>query len=167
MKKLIESATGRLRVDAILPSANTVETGSRAPGFVPRTPTGAPTDATDVSMLGAVRRMMVFAAEGAFDLLDGQHHSENLYYMEAVRREIAGKLAALPANDGNTDFNLLIRRGRDSFEKFSESVRREIIESIHPETGVELLDAALERVKNSAIKAGASLAMIERSISNI
>ncbi len=170
MKKVIESAAGQLRVDMILKSANSVgtsEIASCTPKAVFQTPTGAPTDARDVSMLGAVRRMMVFATEGAFDLLEGQHYSENLDRLEELRQEIAGKLAAMPASDGNTDFTLLNRRGRDSFEKFSESIRCEIIESIRPGTGIEILDAALERVKNSAIAAGASLGMIELKISNV
>lgn len=170
MKKIIESAAGRPRVDAVLPSANAVkarESGSRATDIVPQTRTGARTDATGVSMLDGVRQMMVFATEGAFDLLDGQHFSKNLDHLEELRQKIAGKLATMPANDGNMDFSFMLRRGRDSFERFSESIRREIIETLHPGTKSGNLDAALERVKNSAITAGASLHMIERNISSV
>ncbi len=170
MKNVIESAAGRPRVDAVPPSANTVkarESGSRATYSVPRIRTGARTDTTGVSMLDGVRRMMVFATEGAFDLLDGQHFSKNLDRLEELRQKIAGKLATMPANDGNMDFSFMLRRARDSFEKFNESIRREIIEALHPGTESGNLDAALERVMNSAITAGASLRMIERNISSV
>lgn len=165
-----ESATARPRVDTTLKPATvagTREIGNCAPKTVFQTLSEARGDARDVSMLGAVRRMLGFATEGAFDLLDGQHFSENLDRLEALRREITRNLAAMPASDGNADFTLLHRRGRDSFEKFNESIRSEIIESIHPGTGNEALDIALECVKNCAIAAGASLGMIERKISNI
>lgn len=165
-----ESATARPRVDTTLKPATVAgarEIGNCAPKTVFQTLSDARGDAPDISMLGAVRRMLSLATEVAFDLLDGQHYSENLDRLEALSREITRKLAAIPANDGNTDFTLLNRRGRDSFEKFNESIRSEIIESIHPGTGNEALDIALERVKNSAIAAGASLGMIELKSSNI
>lgn len=170
MKKVIESAAGRPRVDAVPPSANTVkarESDNRATYSVPRTRTGAQTDTTGVSMLDGVRRMMVFATEGAFDLLDGQHFSKNLDRLEELRQNISGKLATMPANDGDMDVTFMLRRARDSFERFSESIRCEIIETLHPGTASGNLDAALERVKNSAITAGASLHMIERKISSV
>ena len=170
MKKVKENATAQPRVNAFLNSANTGqpgEIGNCSPKKVTRTRTGARTDATDVSMLGAVRRMMVFATEGAFDLLEGRRHRENLVNRDALRQEIAGKLAAMPANDGNADYTFLLRTGRDNFEKFCETVRLDIVERIHPGIETEALDAALENVLNSAIAAGASLSSVETRISNV
>ena len=116
-----------------------------------------PVPAAGLTTQGVVRTMMIFAAEGAFDLQAGYGNSPYLDRFNALFEEHSRALEAFPASSGGADLRLLLRRASEDFGKFGETVRRDILEGVDKETGKGNLDEALERVKESAIRAAASL----------
>lgn len=110
-----------------------------------------------------VRAMMIIATEGAFELRAGRRGGAYFERFNALYREHAENLSSYP-DDGATDFRFLLRRAREAFEKFDETVRYELVEGIQPDTGGDTFDEALECVKQSAVTAAASLGSIQLAL---
>jgi hypothetical protein len=110
-----------------------------------------------------VRRMMIIATKGAFELRAGRRGSAYFERFDALHREHTENLSSYPES-GATDFRFLLRRARAAFEKFGETVRYEFVEGVQPNTCEDTFDEALECVKQSAIIAAASLGSIELAL---
>ncbi len=110
-----------------------------------------------------VRIMMVIATEGAFELRAGRRGSPYFERFDTLYREHTEKLSSFPEN-GATDFRFLLRRARQAFAKFGDTVRCEFVEGVQPNIGEETFEEALECVKQSAISAAASLGSIELAL---
>ena len=119
------------------------------------------------SIVNSVRTLLILASEGAFDLMAGHRKSPYLDRFEILYKEQSRKLAALPEDGGQADFRFLIRRARRAYEAFGDTVRRDVIEGVSPEIGKKSFDEALERVKQSAVTAGAFGRTVEMAMAKV
>ncbi len=135
-----------------------------------RTRHGAPvrTPAADsnrnIPMLGAVRVMLGLAVEGAFDLRMGHANSDHLRRFNEMRDQQIGLLDSLEHGDFSSDPGLLTHRAQEALDGFATAVRQEIIEYVYPGIDPAVFDAALQRMTDRAIVAGAAFASLDLAL---
>ncbi len=121
--------------------------------------------APELATRGDIRAMLILAIEGAVDLWAGHKGSPSLDRFEALYEKHSASLAACPHNAGNADFEFLLRRARAKFRDFGETMHREVLQVALAGSDEKVLDEALERVKEGAIAAAASLGSIDLALS--
>ena len=119
------------------------------------------------TMLGAVREMLGLAIEGAFDLRTGREQSANLRRFEEMMDEQVGILDSLENGVFTTDPGLLTRRAQEALHGFAAAVRHEIIEDVRPGMNPTVFDAALQRMTDRAVIAGAAFASLDLALEQL
>lgn len=138
--------------------------------------TEAPTPVTSVTaaaanseatMLAAVREMLCLAIEGAYDLRTGQEQSANLRRFEELLQQQLSVLESLQKGVFTSDPGLLTRRAQETLHGFAAAVRHEIIEDVKPGMNPTVFDAALQRMTDRAVMAGAAFASLDLALEQI
>ncbi len=119
------------------------------------------------TMLGAVREMLGLAIEGAFDLRTGREQSHHLRRFEDLLDEQLEILDSLENGVFTTDPSLLTRRAQEALHGFAASVRHEIIEDVRPGMNPTVFDAALQRMTDRAVIAGAAFASLDLALEQL
>ena len=119
------------------------------------------------TMLGAVREMLGLAIEGAFDLRTGREQSPYLQRFEDLLDEQLEILDSLENGLFTTDPSLLTRRAQEALHGFAASVRHEIIEDVRPGMNPTVFDAALQRMTDRAVIAGAAFASLDLALEQL
>jgi hypothetical protein len=134
-------------------------------GAAGKTPAAATNSHT--TMLGAVREMLGLAIEGAFDLRLGREQSPNLRRLEEMLENQMGILDSLENGVFTTDPGLLTRRAQEALHGFAAAVRHEIIEDVRPGMNPTVFDAALQRMTDRAVMAGAAFASLALALEQL
>jgi len=134
-------------------------------GAADETPLAAANSHT--SMLGAVREMLGLAIEGAFDLRTGREHSPHLRRFEEMLEAQMEILNSLDDGVFTTDPGLLTRRAEEALHGFAAAVRHEIIEDVRPGMNPTVFDAALQRMTDRAVIAGAAFASLDLALEQL
>ena len=119
------------------------------------------------TMLGAVREMLALAIEGAFDLRTGREQSRHLQRFEEMLAEQKEVLNSLDHGEFSSDPGLLTRRAMETLHGFAAAVRHEIVEEVHPGMCPTVFDAALQRLTDRAVMAGAAFASLDLALEQI
>jgi len=142
------------------PSAHTVDYGC-AVG------TATVCASTHSTMLAAVREMLALAIEGAFDLRIGRKQSRHLQRFEEMLNEQKEVLKSLEEGVFTTDPSLLMRRAQEALHAFASAVRHEIVNDVRPGMNPTVFDAALQRMTDRAVMAGAAFASLDLALEQI
>lgn len=113
------------------------------------------------AMRGGVRTMLRLAGEGAFDLWQGQTRSAYLEQFEAKLHAQRQVMQSMHIGHTGADYSFLIRKAQAALDAFAETVRSEIIEGVDAEMEELAFYAALNRVKDSAVRAAGSVGSIQ------
>lgn len=119
------------------------------------------------TMLAAVREMLSLAIEGAFDLRTGRQHSRHLQRFDEMLEEQIGVLKSLEHGIFTTDPGFLMRRAQETLHGFAAVVRHEIVEDVRPGMNPTVFDAALQRMTDRAVMAGAAFASLDLALEQI
>ena len=119
------------------------------------------------TMLGAVREMLSLAIEGAFDLRIGREHSRHLQRFNEMVGEQKEILKRLEDGVFTTDPSLLMRRAQEALHAFAAAVRHEIIDDVRPGMCPTVFDAALQRMTERAVMAGAAFASLDLALEQL
>lgn len=119
------------------------------------------------TLLGAVREMLTLAIEGAFDLRIGREHSRHLRRFDEMLHEQKDILKSLEDGVFTTDPGLLIRRAQEALHAFAAAVRHEIVEDVRPGMNPTVFDAALQRMTERAVMAGAAFASLDLALEQL
>lgn len=119
------------------------------------------------TMLAAVREMLSLAIEGAFDLRTGREHSRHLQRFDEMLEEQIGVLKSLENGVFTTDPGFLMRRAQEALHGFAAVVRHEIVEDVRPGMNPTVFDAALQRMTDRAVMAGAAFASLDLALEQI
>lgn len=144
------------------PHGTTNSIGDRVPSEIP--PAGAN---SHTNMLGAVREMLGLAIEGAFDLRTGREQSAHLQRFEQMLDEQIEILDSLENGVFTPDPGLLTRRAQEALHGFAAAVRHEIVEDVRPGMSPTVFDAALQRMTDRAVIAGAAFASLDLALEQI
>ena len=109
----------------------------------------------------AVRALLVLAAESAFELRDGVKDSVFLTELTERSENLERSLATPPKVDQGADYSLMFRRAQRAVAVMNETVRREVLEKIDENTGMDELEATLRIVRDASVEAGKALKLIE------
>ncbi len=122
---------------------------------------------THTTMLAAVREMLALAIEGAFDLRTGRQNSPHLRRFNELLDEQKEILKSLESGVFTTDPGLLTRRAQEALHGFAAAVRHEIVEDVRPGMNPTVFDAALQRMTDRAVMAGAAFASIDLALEQL
>lgn len=115
-------------------------------------------------MLGAIRVMLGLAVEAAFDLRIGHGNSYHLDRFEETLDEQIGLLGSLENGNFTSDPALLTHRAQEALGGFATAVRQEVFEFVYPGIDPAVFDAALQRMTDRAIVAGAAFASLDLAL---
>jgi hypothetical protein len=118
-------------------------------------------------LLGAVRKMLGLAIDVAFDLRMGREQSAHLRHFEEMLDEQIGVLDSLENGVFTTDPGLLTRRAQEALHGFAAAVRHDILEDVSPGMNPTVFDAALQRMTNRAVIAGAAFASLDLALEQL
>lgn len=119
------------------------------------------------TMLAAVREMLSLAIEGAFDLRTGRQQSRHLQKFNEMLKEQIEILKSLENGVFTTDPGFLMRRAQEALHGFAAVVRHDIIEEVRPGMNPTVFDAALQRMTDRAVMAGAAFASLDLALEQI
>jgi hypothetical protein len=119
------------------------------------------------SMLGTVREMLNLAIEGAFDLRTGREHSTHLQRFKELLDQQLAVLDTLENGVFGPDPSLLTRRAQETLHGFAAAVRHEILEEVRPGMNPTVFDAALQRLTDRAVMAGAAFASLDLALGQL
>jgi len=119
------------------------------------------------TMLAAVREMLGLAIEGAFDLRLGREQSAHLRQFQEMLDDQLKILDSLENGVFTTDPGLLTRRAQEALHGFAAAVRHEIIEDVRPGMSPTVFDAALQRMTDRAVIAGAAFASLDLALEQL
>jgi hypothetical protein len=117
-----------------------------------------------VAMRAIVRSMLVMATEGAYDLRAGHPDSPYLDRFEVRFEELRGRLSTVGAGSASADFRFLANRARTALAALHDTVQREIAGSVTRDIEVPAFDAALGKVKDTAIAAGVAFGSLDMAL---
>lgn len=115
----------------------------------------------DSILLSNIRVMLTMAAEGAFDLRAGHEHSTCLERFDKLLDEQNSMLDTIADRNLKVDPGLLVGRARKTLNGFADAVQREFVRGVGPGIASDDFDAALLRVKDCAVAAGAASALLD------
>lgn len=110
-----------------------------------------------------VRAMLRLSVEGAFDLWQGKSGSAHLGGFETMFEELRQAMRSMTGSQGLADHTLLMRNAQAALDAFAETVRREIVRGVDSHMEELAFYAALNRVKESAIRAAHCVGSIQLS----
>jgi len=119
------------------------------------------------TLLGAVREMLTLAIEGAFDLRIGRERSRHLQRFDEMLHQQKDILKSLQDGVFTTDPGLLVRRAQETLHAFAAAVRHEVIEDVRPGMNPTVFDAALQRMTERAVMAGAAFASLDLALGQL
>ena len=121
--------------------------------------------------IGQIREALVeildYAKKGAWDLLNGDHWSENIARFESLSMNQARILATFPIRNNHPKLGRLMFRARETFVAFRESVRGEIIGNIDTDTTNPAYNKAIKTVTAEAAQASQNLERVEKALASI
>jgi hypothetical protein len=126
-----------------------------------------PDSRLNIPMLGTIRVMLGLAVDAAFDLRAGRERSHHLDRFEEMLGEQIGLLDGLEKVDFALDPGLLTHRARRALDGFATAVRQEIVEDVRPGMDSGVFDAALKRMADQAVVAGAAFASLDLSLDRL
>lgn len=110
-----------------------------------------------------VRAMLRLSVEGALDLWQGKSASRYLQEFETMLEEQRQAMRSMRGPYGLADHTLLIRNAQAALDGFAETVRREIVDGVDSRMEELAFHTALNRVKESAIRAAHCVGALQLS----
>ena len=107
-----------------------------------------------------VRALLVLTAETAFELRDGVKDSMFLAQLREQTKFLEHCLAVLPDIYQGVDCGLMLRRARQSVVRLDDTIRCEILDQVHENMSMDLVEEKLQLVKAEAVEAGRALVLL-------
>ena len=112
----------------------------------------------------SVMVILDLATRGAKDLLAGNCWSDNIEIFESLSMAQARALATFPVSTYHPELGSCIFDARTAFVAFRETVRREVIGSIHTDMPRANYDETLKLVREYARRANDSMSRVEMAL---
>ena len=107
------------------------------------------------------------AEKGAKDLLSGDPWSENIDRFESLSMDQARVLARFPVRTNHPKLGKQMRKARETFVAFRESVRWKIIGKIFTDTTKPAYNKAIKMITAEAALAGQNLEKVEQALAGV